>query len=57
MTATCDMFALLAFLIAVIVAIVADHPPRFLSWGAMIALGLFLWLLPIALTAAEITHT
>jgi hypothetical protein len=52
MTELSLLLALIAFLIAIIVP---NHP----SWnaGRMIALGLFLWLLPTALTALHISHS
>jgi len=43
-------------LIAFLVAVTAPNRPA-LSDGRMIALGLFLWLLPAALTAMHISHS
>jgi hypothetical protein len=57
MTAWCDVLALLAFALAVIVALVADNPPRAMTWPVMVGTGLFLWLLPVALTAVHVAHS
>lgn len=61
MTAFCDWIAALAFLIALILAIVqpaAPQPgPARFTWATFVALGLLAWALPVALTASHIAHS
>lgn len=59
MTAFCDWIAVIAFFIAVILAIlVPPQPaPARWTWHTFTALGLLAWAIPIALTASHIAHS
>jgi hypothetical protein len=56
MTAFCDLAALVCFLVAVILTLITPAPARW-TWATFVALGLLAWAVPIALTAAKISHS
>jgi len=66
MTAFCDWVAVIAFLIALILCLIqpgwtapATPGPGLARWNwtTFVAIGLLAWAIPIALTAAKITHS
>jgi len=56
MTAFCDWVAAISFLVAFILSLVTPAPTRF-TWIPFALLGLLAWSIPIALTAAKISHS
>jgi hypothetical protein len=58
-TSFCDWVAVVAFGIALILAIVQPTAPASgrWSWPTFVALGLLAWVLPVALTASHIAHS